>query len=153
MRTQSTWRRFSISISAPGGRRALRSAASARSTRRSRLALAPVFRPLAGSARIERHVPAQALDEGDALIGVKRHLIREAVTEGPDDQIRRASVLEVVRLGILRQVADALPGGHGDALLAVMQRSLALHHDQNLLLEEVLLPPRRESSRCHGLNH
>src|SRR5215467_7261464 len=109
MRTQSTWRRFSISISILGGRRALRSVASARSTRRSRLALAPVFRPLAGSARIERHVPAQALDESDALIGVERHLVREAVTEGPDDQIRRASVLEVVRLGIFCHKAKATP--------------------------------------------
>jgi hypothetical protein len=80
-----------------------------------------------------RHVRAQALNECHTVVGIKAHLVRETVAEGPDDEIGCARVLERTNFGIVGQIADAIAGTDRDALIAVMQQAVTGRDDQDLL--------------------
>src|SRR5712691_267413 len=98
-------------------------------TRGEPSALAPLFGPVARRRRAQRDLGSESLDECDALIGIETDLVRQAVAERPDDQVRCPGVLEAMRLGILRQIAGAVARRYGDALVAVVQHPLPGHDD------------------------
>ena len=105
------------------------------------------------SYSIQRNISTETLDEGDTLIGIDAYLMAKAITEGPNHQIiLGAGVFKRVCLGIAGQVADAVARPHGNAIITVMKRPGACHHDQNLFLEQMSMPSRRIASRTHGLN-
>src|ERR1700730_14523319 len=77
----------------------------------------------------------------------------KAIAEGPDHQIvLEASIFERVRLGIAGQIADAVARRDRNAIIAMVERTGACDHDQNLFLEQMSMPSRRIASRAHGLN-
>src|SRR5262249_11679794 len=110
------------------------------------LAFALLFRPFAGDRAVERDIGAEPLDEGHTLVGVKANLVAEAIAEGPDHQIGLSGVLEGMRFGIAREIADGVARADGMALVAVMKRAVARHHHQDFLLEDMAMAARRPMS-------
>jgi hypothetical protein len=85
---------------------------------------------LARNSTSQWNVDSEPRDEGDALVWIDANLMTKAVAESPDDQVFAPSILERLRLGVAREIAEGVARKNWQTLVAMVQRAATRHHNE-----------------------